>query len=221
MVTASTSSANAPFRRVDLSLLTTGILLALLSAVTTAITHALLKSGKNKLAIRTWISLLCFVIALPAGLLVGLPSRDLLPWLITSCLLHALYQFALIWSYAVSDFSTAFPIARGISPVFATALSIAFLGDSLSILTLAGIAIACVGIVGIAAFGTMSRSGLLAAIVTGLLTSLYTIVDAHSVRIAPSAMKFIAWSYVLEVFAMPTLFMYRHGHEAVKILMPG
>ena len=194
--------------------------MALLSAVTTALTHALLKLGKNKLAIRTWISLLCFVIAFPIALFVGLPPRDLFPWLIASCLLHALYQFALIWSYDVSDFSTAFPIARGVSPVFATALGIAFLGDNLSVLTLAGIAVVCLGIISIAAFGGASRNGLLAAVTTGLLTSLYTIVDAHSVRIAPTALTFIAWSYVLEVIAMPALFLFRHGHEASKVLMP-
>ena len=203
-----------------MSLLVTGILLALLSAVTTAITHALLKSGGNKLAIRTWISLLCFLIAFPVAVFIGLPPNDLIPWLVASCVLHAVYQFALIWSYDVSDFLTAFPIARGVSPVFATALGIAFLGDSLSLLSLAGIAIECGGIMGVAAFGKMSRSGLLAAIMTGLLTSLYTIVDAHSVRISPNAMTFIAWSYVLEVIAMPALFLWRHGQEAPKILMP-
>ena len=203
-----------------MSLLVTGILLALLSAVTTAITHALLKSGGNKLAIRTWISLLCFVIAFPVAVFIGLPPSDLIPWLVASCVLHAVYQFALIWSYDVSDFSAAFPIARGISPVFATVLGIAFLGDSLSLLSLTGISIVCGGIMGVAAFGKMSRSGLVAAIMTGLLTSLYTIVDAHSVRISPNAMTFIAWSYVLEVIAMPTLFLWRHGQEAPKILMP-
>ena len=197
-----------------------GIILALVSAVTTAITHALLKAGNNKLAIRTWISILCFLFVLPVAWIVGSPPSYLWPWLLISAALHAVYQFALIWSYDVSNFSVAFPVARGVSPIFAAILGIAFLGDFLSLVTMLGIAIVCLGILGVAAYGKMSFTGFVAAIITGLLTSIYTAVDAHSVRIAPTALTFIAWSYILEVVAMPTLFLYRHGHEAIEVLRP-
>lgn len=194
------------------------MMLALFSAVTTAITHSLLKGGKNKVAIRVWVSMLCCAVALPLAYFQPWPPAYLWPWLLLSALLHAIYQFLLIWSYEISDFSSAFPVARGSSPLFAAIMGIVFLGDYLGIYVMLGIVAICAGIGSFALFGKMSSAGLVAALLTGLLTALYTVVDANSVRLAPTALLFITWSYILEVIAMPTYFLLRYRSRGAAIL---
>jgi len=57
----------------------------------------------------------------------------------------------------------------------------------------------------------------IAAIITGLLTTAYTVVDAWAIRLAPQAMTFIAWVFVLDGLMMFPIFIMllrdegRHG----------
>ena len=53
---------------------------------------------------------------------------------------------------------------------------------------------------------------MIAAIITGLLTTAYTVVDAWAIRLAPQAMTFIAWVFVLDGLMMfPIFIMLRWG----------
>ena len=76
-----------------------GILLALLSSVTTALAHALLKAGKDKLAVRALIGAVGSFALLPFCFFVPLPTLPMLPWLGTASVLHTSYQLVLIRSY--------------------------------------------------------------------------------------------------------------------------
>jgi drug/metabolite transporter (DMT)-like permease len=46
---------------------------------------------------------------------------------------------------------------------------------------------------------------------TGLLTTAYSLIDARGVRLADSALHFIAWFYVADGFSMPALLAIRDG----------
>jgi drug/metabolite transporter (DMT)-like permease len=196
----------------------TGIALAGLSALTTASAHATVKSGHSKLAVRAWVSLIQCALCLPVALWVGLPSRVLLPWLAAAWALHIVYQLLIIRSYSLAEFSLAFPIARGIAPIATVALASIVLNEDLAGATMAGVAAVSVGIIILAVGSRLAWAALSAAIGAGILTALYTVIDAQGVRIAENAIHFIAWFFVFDVFGMPLLLVATKRRETIAIL---
>ena len=197
-----------------MSPVTLGLWLAGFSALTTALAHASIKSGKDKLAVQAWVRLFDLALAAPLAFWIGLPPGYLWPWLIAAAATHAIYQALLSLSYSVSDFSVAYPVARGIAPILTAGAGVALLGDRLSGWLMAAIAVVSIGIVLLAAGGRLSRTGLLAALATGTLTTAYSVIDAHGMRLSPDLLTFIVWFFVLDAVAMPLLFLARRRTEA-------
>ncbi len=195
-----------------------GLLLAAVSAVTTSFAHALLKAGGDKLAVQAWVRLTGLAFALPLAAWIGLPPPNLWPWLIAAGLIHAVYQYVLIHSYSLSDFSVAYPIARGATPIFTAALGIGLLGDRLSPLVLGGVFIVSLGILSLSWGGSISLRGFAAAAFAGLLTTAYSLVDAKGVRLAPMASTFIIWFYLADGVSMPLLLIARDKAQFPKAL---
>lgn len=195
-----------------------GLALALFSAVTSAFAHATLKSGDDKLAVMAWIRLVELSCALPFILWIGLPPDNLWPWILAAVAVHALYQLILSWSYTVSDFTAAYPIARGFTPIFTALLGIVILGDRLDGLAIAGIAIVSGGILALASGRALTPAGLLAACLTGLLTTAYTLIDAKGVRAAPDPLSFIAWFYLICGLPIPLMLFIRSGRRSLALL---
>ena len=67
------------------------ILVALASAATQAIAHALMKSGRDVLIVRVWIGMTGALAMIPICLFVRPPSTELLPWLLSSNIIHAIH----------------------------------------------------------------------------------------------------------------------------------
>lgn len=196
-----------------------GLLLALFSAFTSAAAHALLKSGGNKLATLAWIRCVEFLVALPFVLWIGLPPADLWFWLIAAALVHGVYQVVLSWSYTVSDFNAAYPIARGFVPVFTALLGMVLLGDRLDGFVLTGIGIVSVGILVLARGRSISPAGFAAAAIAGFLTTCYTLVDATGIRAAPDSLTFIAWFFLLGSFPIPLVLLARYRGRALGLMV--
>lgn len=195
-----------------------GIALALVSAVATAFAHAYLKVGEDKLAVQAWIRLIGLAAFLPLAFHFGTPPAALMPWIVGAALVHATYQWALIHSYRLSDFSIAYPLARGTAPLFTLLFGVIVLRDWPAVEVVAGVAILCAGILTLVRHGSISRRGALVAAATGLLTTAYSIIDAKGVREAESALHFIAWFYVADGFTMPALLAMRDGGRILPAL---
>lgn len=200
-----------------MSLVGVGLALAGVSAVASSSAHALLKSGGDKFAVQAWSSMLGLGLALPFLFWVGLPERALWFWLFAGWVLHTLYYLVLIWSYSSSDYSVAYPIARGIVPILTTILGIGLLGDRLSLPVLAGVIIISIGIFLLGFNRAMSRSGLLAAGLAGLFNTLFTLVDAKGMRVAADPMTFLVWYYILDGISMPLLFALRSRSKMAEV----
>jgi drug/metabolite transporter (DMT)-like permease len=199
-----------------------GILLALVSSVATASAHALLKAGKDKLAVRALIGLFGTVALAPACFFVPAPTPPLVPWLIAASMLHTTYQLVLIRAYEASDFATAYPITRGIAPIATAVLGVALLGDKLSLGGLIGVGLVSAGVLMIAVGRTVASIGLIAAGIAGLITTSYTIVDAHGIRLAPVAMTFVAWFFLLDgVIIFPIFAILRRGQVTTLLRSEG
>lgn len=188
-----------------------GLWLAAFSALTTAFAHASIKAGRDKLAVQAWVRLVGLALAVPVAIAVGLPPDYLWPWLIAAAATHALYQLVLSFSYSVSDFSVAYPIARGIAPILTALAGVLLLGDALGGWLVLAITIVSAGIVMLAAGARLSRNGFVAAMATGVLTTAYSVLDAKGMRLSPDLLTFVAWFFVLDGLAMPLVFAARRG----------
>lgn len=195
-----------------------GVLLALLSSVTTASAHALLKAGKDKLAVRALIGAVGTFALLPFCFLVPLPTLPMLPWLAAAAALHTSYQLVLIRAYEANDFAVAYPIARGVAPIATAILGVALLGDRITVASLLGIALISGGILLVAVGRSIAVAGLIAASIAGLLTTAYTVVDAHAIRLAPVAMTFVAWFFLLDGIIMFPIFAYARRGRVIPLL---
>jgi len=195
-----------------------GVLLALLSSITTALAHALLKAGKDKLAVRALIGAVGTSALFPFCLFVPLPTLQMLPWLAIASVLHTTYQLVLIRAYDANDFAVAYPVARGIAPIATAILGVTLLGEHITIAGLFGVGMVSGGILLIAVGRSIAVTGLIAASVAGLLTTAYTVVDAHTIRLAPVAMTFVAWFFLLDGIIMIPIFAFARRGRVMSLL---
>jgi drug/metabolite transporter (DMT)-like permease len=181
------------------------ILAALASAATQAIAHALMKSGRDVLIVRVWIGMTGALVMAPICLFVCPPSTELLPWLLSSNIIHAIYQLVLVRAYGDQEFSVAYPMARGIGPLATSLFGVIFLGDRLTLLGTIGVCTVTAGLMAIALSRSPNRTNLRAAALAGVLTTAYTLIDAKAVRLAADPWTFIAWFFVLDGLIMLTI----------------
>jgi len=118
-------------------------------------------------------------------------------WLGVSALVHIVYLYAMIRAYAVADYSAAYPVMRGSAPLLTAAVSVGVSGERVSVAALAGIALVAGSMLALVAGRHLSRSALSWALLTGAMTALYTVADAHGVRAAPTVISYIVWDFVL------------------------
>jgi drug/metabolite transporter (DMT)-like permease len=207
---ASTLWANGPFQKRDpVTAVVGGLALALVSAIASSSAHALLKSGEDKLAVQAWTQFTALLIAVPFIFWVGLPEPVLWIWLFAGWLLHTAYYLVLNWSYSNSDYSVAYPVARGMTPISTAILGVALLGDQLGLMSMAGVVIISAGILLLTLKGSITRGGLMAALSAGLLNTAFTLTDAQGMRLAANPANFLVWYYVIDGISMPLLLLIR------------
>jgi drug/metabolite transporter (DMT)-like permease len=128
-----------------------------------------------------------------AGLLSGLlllpavivqPPARVLPLVILSALIEAIYAVCLAVAYRHGDLSLAYPIGRGVSPLLVTLGAWILLGQGLSPETAVGAAALGLGLTVVAWQGHASsrRTAIIFAILTGAGIAAYSLVDAQAVR---------------------------------------
>jgi drug/metabolite transporter (DMT)-like permease len=156
--------------------------------------------------------------ALIVGVLLVAPSfliwsvRDVPPegWLLIalSGVFETGYFLALSSAYAVGDLSLVYPVARGTAPIVVAPLAILALGERPSPQGLAGIALVVLGIFASHATGLRgalaandTRRALALALVTGLMTAGYSLVNKLGVRLVPVPL------YAASVFAVNAALM--------------
>ncbi|MBS0254694.1 MAG: EamA family transporter [Proteobacteria bacterium] len=180
-----------------------GLLLALVSALTSVVSHAFLKAGEDRLAIRVWCCLIELATMLPVVLWRGALPLELWPYVAGFGVIGATYHLLLLRSYRLSDFSAAYPVARGIVPLAMAVGGALLLGDHLSLGAYAAIATIAGGILLLAAGRTMSRHGWGAALLTGLATIGYNLMTAKGIRLAQDPFDFLAWILLADGAVIP------------------
>ena len=138
----------------------------------------------------------CSVIAI---IFLPAPSIDSIPYIGASVIIHQGYQWYLLNSYKIGDFTKVYPIARGSGPLVATLISILFLGLFLKLLTILSIIILCVGIMILGLFDKVKKNNEIIkySLLTGFFIGLYSLIDGYGARLSNSAISYISWSFVI------------------------
>lgn len=184
----------------------------LAAALLHATWQALVKSSGDGVVALAGMNIVAGAAALITLPLVQLPTPA--AWLViaVSVLLHGGYKIALAELYARSELSVGYPLARGLTPIFATLLAFLFLGEVPRTATIAGIVAISAGIA-LLVVRWVSVASLAAAIAVGLSVAAYSALDAYGVRINGDWLGFTAWLVVVDcaLFTGYALAMRRGG----------
>src|SRR3954454_891307 len=115
------------------------LMLALASALLHAIWNLLLGRARDLQAATAATFVLALAIALPCAVVWWQADASVWPYALASTLLEIVYVLALVHAYRVSEISFAYPISRGVAPVFVLAVSVLALSHRVSVAEGAGI----------------------------------------------------------------------------------
>ena len=170
--------------------------LALLAAVLHAAWNLVVKSSDDQLVAAWTVVAGAALLALPVLAYTGLPDSAVWDLLLISTVVQVIYVLFLALAYRLGDLSFVYPMARGTSPVLVSLAGVLFLGDEISALGWLGVLTVTTALTFLA-WSRVDRSGLWAALATGLMISAYTSIDAAAVREQGDAVSVIAAEFVL------------------------
>jgi uncharacterized membrane protein len=190
--------------------------LVLLAAILHAGWNALLHGNRDRYLSMTWMSIAIALVSTAAALYLPLPASAAWPYIVASGLVHIIYNMSLVRSYQRCDLAVAYPIARGSSPLLVTLGAALFAQEAVSALHALGIALISGGILTLALRDRhVSRSDALAAVTTGGLIALYTVIDGIGVRLSDGqALTYTVWMFMF-YWLMPVLFVAMRGSAAL------
>ena len=167
------------------------LILLVLAAVLHALSNALIKLSRDKLAFTWWMLTASAILGFPLIFFAGQPPP--IGWLIilVSGLIEAVYFITLTRAYALGDLSQVYPLARGSAPLFVLLWALVFLGERPTPIGVGGILIVVLGLylVNLPSLSDWKRP-LLGfrspaarwALVTGILISIYSSIDKVGMR---------------------------------------
>jgi drug/metabolite transporter (DMT)-like permease len=173
--------------------------------------NLILKMERGRLDVGCGALAVAVLVATPALLVYRVTDVPATAWalVLVSGVFETGYFLTLSAAYRVGDLSLVYPVARGTAPVVVAPLAIALLGERPSLTGLAGVALVVVGIFASHArsllgppLGRESRRALVLAVITGLMTAGYSLVNKLGVTLVPVPL------YALCVFVVDTLLIY-------------
>lgn len=186
------------------------IALIIVSAISHASVSVLMKRSHDKLVLRIILGATSGLIALPFICILPPLPGNVWPILTLGVSIHLIYQIIQASAFTRGDMSLVYPVMRGFAPALTAVFALAFLKENLSTNEIIGLSIVVAALVGFGWPGRLPQKGFAAALALALigggLTSLYTVVDAAGVRLAPVKFSFIAWLFVLEGLIGASLF---------------
>ena len=180
----------------------TWLAVVLVAALLHAGWNALVKVAADRLVVLTAVAFGQGLFGLVLVPFTEFPAAAAWPYIALSTALHYAYCAFLYQSYRFGDLSQVYPLARGLAPVLVTLGAALFAGEVLETPEMAGVALASLGICGLAFFTSReNRMGLPAlgfAAGTAVMVAAYTVSDGIGVRLSGAPLGFIAWLFVFE-----------------------
>lgn len=179
----------------------------LLAAFMHAFWNSLISRASDKSLFTMALHVCSALLAVPLLFIVGLPSVDSYPYLVTSILLHGLYIYVLTKVYTHSAFGPAYIVMRGMAPLFVMLISLIALGESFAIQDFVGLLSISLGILFLLRTylipqaklsATLSGSHLEFALLNALVIAAYTVVDGIGARLSGNPLAYVLVSAFFE-----------------------
>jgi len=170
--------------------------IVLFGAALHATWNAVIKGAGDKLL--TMIMVTAGAGLLAALLLPGLrqPHPASWPFLITSVFFQIVYLVLVVRAYHTAEMSLAYPLMRGSAPMLIAAFGMLWIGERMPVIALVGIALICLGILGMASRYGDGR-GIALALLNGIVIACYTLVDGVGVRCSGAPAAYTLWIFLL------------------------
>ena len=201
------------------------LMLALLAAVMHASLGALQKGRHDPWLTRGAVDIWVSIFAVPVVLFWVAPPSPAL-WIVMPgvMLIHLAYKWVLAMAYSRGAFTAVYPVVRGTGPLATVVIAGAVFGEFFTLGQWGGVALLSGGIFALALVNlrdaTIDQHVLLAAlglaVLTGLITAAYTVIDAYAIRLAQDPFTFIAWFFLFEIVLFPPL-LGRHWRKAKEL----
>jgi len=199
-------------------------LLMLLSAVTHAVIGAIMKGREDKLVFRGILGACCGLIALPFTVFVAFPPAQVWIWLGVGAALHFIYQLAQVAAFNRGDMGLVYPVMRGIAPALVGLFAFFILHETLSSVTLIGLAIVVLSLIGFGWQGQNAPKGWQAALgfaaLCGALTAAYTVVDAKGIRLSGDRMSYLVWFFLIDGIGIAIIISIFRGAKLRAAIRP-
>lgn len=168
--------------------------LVLLAALMHASWNALLKGGGDGFWTMTVMGIATSLACAAAVPFLPLPAAASWPYIAGSALLHIGYNGFLIRAYRKGDFGSAYPIARGSSPLLVTIGAALVAGEWPVPLGLVGILLVSVGIISLAfRQKQLPETGIFYAFGTGMFIAAYSVTDGIGGRLSGNPVAYTVW----------------------------
>lgn len=187
----------------------------LASAMLHAIIGVLTKSSKDRLVFRSVLMLTGAAICSPLLFLYPIPPLEAWRFLIMGMAIHFTFQMAMIGAFDRGDMNLVYPVMRGSAPMLAGFVAFIALGETLSVLEMAGLAIASLAIIGFAwpDRGAPKLKALGFAFLAACMTALYSVNDASGVRATGSALGYVGWFFLTAALPVTLVSIARRGRK--------
>ena len=197
-------------------------LIIILATIMHAIWNGMVKKHPDKVIAMSGIVFGHVPLAIVAIIFLPAPSLDSIPYIIASAFIHQGYQWYLLTSYKIGDFTKVYPIARGFGPFVTTAISILFLGVIINSSIFFSICLICFGIMFLGIFDNHNFNNIKIiqySLFTGFFIGLYSIVDGYGARISLSSVTYMSWSFILNAMLFPFVLKFKNQENIFKNLI--
>jgi len=162
--------------------------LVLFAALLHASWNALLKGGNDGFWAMTVMGIATSLVCAAVAFFLPLPAPASWPYIAASALLHVGYNAFLVRAYRNGDFGSAYPIARGSSPLLVTLGAAIAVGEWPAPLGILGIILVSGGIISLAFRDRrLPEAGILYALGTGIFIAAYSVTDGMGGRLSGNA----------------------------------
>ncbi|MFQ5554160.1 MAG: EamA family transporter [Acidimicrobiia bacterium] len=165
--------------------------LALSSALLHVAWNYLVKTSKDRLVTAWAVAVGAALISVVVLAIGGLPDSAAMPNIVWSGIIHTAYWTSLARAYVRSDFSVAYPVARGAAPALVALGGFLFLGERIGAIAAVGVLVVSAAVLSTAYVPAAMRSAGW-ALATGGAIAAYALVDAAGVRTADDALAYTA-----------------------------
>ena len=177
----------------------------LFAALLHATWNAIVKQSSDTFLTAVLFGLSAAVVSAVALPFLPQPAPASWPFLLISMVPQTAYYFLVAATYRAADMSQAYPLMRGTAPLIVAVASALWLRETLSLVAWTGIALLCLGVIGMALAtgrgGDPKGVGL--ALTNAAVIAAYTLSDGVGVRLSGSPAAYTMWLCLLT--ALPLL----------------